>query len=63
MGSSNPDEQTVLDFFKNAIPMLAKHPLVERYAWYPWNTYNSLYSNNAMTALGQAFAAAPQYRE
>ena len=30
MGSSNPDEQTVLTFFNNAIPMLAKHPLVER---------------------------------
>jgi hypothetical protein len=63
MGSSNTDEQTVLDFYNNAIKMLAKHPLVERYAWYPWNTYNDLYSNNTMTALGQAFAAAPQYRQ
>ncbi|HET9933404.1 MAG TPA: glycosyl hydrolase [Polyangiaceae bacterium] len=63
MGSSNPDEQTLLDFFKNAIPMIAKHSLVERYAWYPWNTYNHLYENNAITALGQAFAAAPQYRQ
>jgi len=64
MGSSNPDEQTVLDFFNNAIPMLAKHPLVERYAWYPWNTYNDVYTTAnppVMTALGQAFAAAPQY--
>ena len=63
MGSSNPDEKTLLDFFKSAVPMIAKHPLVERYAWYPWNTYNHLYENNAITALGQAFAAAPQYRE
>lgn len=62
MGSSNPDEKTVLDFFNNAIPMLAKHPLVERYAWYPWNTYNDVYASNAMTALGKAFAAAPPYR-
>ena len=63
MGSSNPDEQTVLDFYKSAITMLAKHPLVERYAWYPWNTYNKLYDDGGkMTALGQAFAAAPQYR-
>lgn len=62
MGSSNPDEKTVLDFFNSAIPMLAKHPLVERYAWYPWNTYNEVYSSNTMTALGQAFAAAPKYR-
>jgi hypothetical protein len=65
MGSSNPDEQTVLDFFNGAVPMLAKHPLVERYAWYPWNTYNDLYADSngssQMTALGKAFAAAPQY--
>ncbi|HET7545142.1 MAG TPA: glycosyl hydrolase [Polyangiaceae bacterium] len=62
MGSSNPDEKTVLDFFNSAIPMLAKHPLVERYAWYPWNTYNEVYASNAMTDLGKAFAAAPKYR-
>jgi hypothetical protein len=63
MGSSNPDEQTVLDFYNAAIKMLAKHPLVERYAWYPWNTYNDLYDDSGkITALGQAFAAAPQYR-
>jgi hypothetical protein len=63
MGSSNPDEKTVLDFFNGAIPMLTKHPLVERYAWYPWNTYNHLYDSNAMTALGMAFAAAPPTRQ
>jgi hypothetical protein len=67
MGSSNPDEQTLISFFNNAIPMLAKHPLVERYAWYPWNTYNKLYQTDTsavdvMTSLGKAFAAAPQYR-
>ncbi len=67
MGSSNPDEQTVLDFFNDAIPMLLSHPLVERYAWYPWNTYNDLYledsnGTRSITALGNAFAAAPQYR-
>ena len=38
MGSSNPDEQTLISFFNNAIPMLANHPLVARYAWYPWMT-------------------------
>ena len=68
MGSSNPDEQTLLNFFPAAVAMLRdKHPLVERYAWYPWNTYNNLYSPNAsnvrvITALGQLFAAAPAYR-
>ena len=63
MGSSNPDEQTVLTFFNDAITMLNKHPLVERYAWYPWNTYNHLYDNDVMSNLGKAFAAAPQYRQ
>jgi hypothetical protein len=67
MGSSNPDEQTLITFFNNAITMLKNHPLVERYAWYPWNTYNHLYQADAsgvdaMTSLGKAFAAAPQYR-
>jgi hypothetical protein len=67
MGSSNPDEQTLLDFFPAAVAMIESHPLVERYAWYPWNTYNHLYLEDStgarvITALGEAFAAAPQYR-
>jgi len=65
MGSSNPDDQTLLGFFNDAIPMLKKHALVERYAWYPWNDHNHLYSTDAkpaMTDLGKAFTAAPQYR-
>ncbi len=68
MGSSNTDEQTLLDFFDGAIAMLEGHPLVERYAWYPWNTYNHLYlpdesGARVRTELGDAFAAAPPYRE
>jgi hypothetical protein len=63
MGSSNTDAQTVLKFFNDAIKMLDNHPLVERYAWYPWNTYNELYTSNVMTDLGKAFAAAPEYRQ
>lgn len=67
MGSSNPDEQTLLDFFAAAIPMLQGKPLVERYAWYPWNTYNDLYLDSGgarqITALGELFAAAPAYRQ
>ncbi len=67
MGSSNTDEQTLLDFFDGAITMLEGHPLVERYAWYPWNTHNHLYLEDdsgvrARTALGEAFAAAPPHR-
>ncbi len=67
MGSSNPDEPTVLGFFNDAVVMLEGHPQVERYAWYPWNTHNHLYlpddgGQRGMTALGEAFAAAPRYR-
>ena len=63
MGSSNTDQQTVIKFFNDAVVMLNKHPLVERYAWYPWNTYNDLYDNSVMTDLGKAYVAAPQYRQ
>lgn len=63
MGSSNSSEQTLLTFFDAAIQMLEGHPLVERYAWYPWNTYNHLFLEGEITALGEAFRAAPQYRE
>jgi len=54
-------------FLSGAVTMLGNHPLVERYAWYPWNTCNALYRDDgsgtpAMTALGVVFAAAPQYR-
>jgi hypothetical protein len=67
MGSSNQNEQTLLDFFPPAVAMLEKHPLVERYAWYPWNTYNHLFladdnGVSEITALGELFAAAPAYR-
>lgn len=67
MGSSNTDEATVLNFFNDMLAMLDRHPLVERYAWYPWNTYNHLYLPNAsdvrvITPLGEALAAAPAYR-
>lgn len=48
--------------------MLEGKLLVERYAWYPWNTYNDLYlpdseGTRQITALGELFAAAPAYRE
>jgi len=67
MGSSNPDEATLLSFFNAAIPALANSAAVERYAFYPWNTYNDLYRPNAsnvrmITALGTAFAAASKYK-
>jgi hypothetical protein len=60
MNKSNPDEATVQAFFSGAVAMLAKHPRVERYAWYPWNDFNHLTnSDGSLTALGTTFAAAP----
>lgn len=67
MGSSNTSEEVLVTFFEGAVEMLEAHPLVERYAWYPWNTYNHLYLPNEndvrqRTALGDAFLAAPATR-
>lgn len=67
MGSSNTDEATLIQFFNDSIAMLENHPQVERYAWYPWNTYNHLYLPDESdvrqrTALGDAFLNAAPYR-
>jgi hypothetical protein len=43
--------------------MFAKHPRLVRYAWYPWTTNNELVTSaDALTSLGTAFAAAPQFK-
>jgi hypothetical protein len=42
--------------------MFARHPRLERYAWYPWTTNNELVKMGALTPLGNAFAALPQYQ-
>jgi hypothetical protein len=44
------------------LAMFARHPRLERYAWYPWTTNNELAKMGALTALGTAFAALPQYK-
>lgn len=63
MNKSNPDAATVEAFFTGALAMLAKHPRVERYAWYPWNTNNELVTDTGeLTPLGTLFANAPGYR-
>jgi hypothetical protein len=60
---SAPDVQTVLSFYTGALAVFARHPRVERYAWYPWATNCGLNnSDGSLTALGQAYAAAPAYR-
>jgi hypothetical protein len=62
LNNSNPSEAVVQAFFSGALTMLAKHPRVERYAWYPWTTNNELVGDAGLTSLGQVFAAAPSTR-
>jgi hypothetical protein len=42
--------------------MFAKHPRIERYAWYPWDPFNELTADGGLTGMGMAFAAAPPYK-
>jgi len=51
-------------FYSGALAMFAKHPRLERYAWYPWTKNNELVDPDAgtLTALGTVFAAAPASR-
>ena len=41
-----------------ALAVFAKHPRIERYAWYPWTTNNELFLSGALTSLGTEFAGA-----
>ncbi|MGC4087173.1 MAG: glycosyl hydrolase [Polyangiaceae bacterium] len=60
MNQSNPDKPTVEAFLTGAIAMLAKHPRVERYSWYPWNTNNELVNTDGtLTNLGTIYSNAP----
>lgn len=62
LNQSNPSADVVKAFFSGAVAMFAKHPRIERYAWYPWTTNNELIANGAPTALGTAFAALPAFK-
>jgi Glycosyl hydrolase catalytic core len=63
LNQSNPDMATVQAFYTGAVAMFAKHPRIERYAWYPWTTNNELVdSSDALTSLGTAFAGEPSTR-
>jgi hypothetical protein len=62
LNQSNPSEAVVQAFFSGAVTMFAKHPRVERYAWYPWTTNNELVADGGLTSLGAVFAAEPSYR-
>lgn len=63
LNQSAPDVQTVIDFFEGALAVFARHPRIERYAWYPWSTNLGLNeADGSLTALGEVYAAAPAYR-
>jgi hypothetical protein len=62
LNQSNTSTAVVQAFYSGAIAMFAKHPRLERYAWYPWTTNNELITNGALTNLGTVFAAAPASR-
>jgi hypothetical protein len=56
---SAPTAAGVVDFYKGALAVFAKHPRVARYAWYPWSTNLALNnSDGSLTDLGKAYAAA-----
>jgi len=63
LNQSAPNPETVVNFFKGAIAMFARHPRIERYSWYPWASNCGLNaSDGSLTALGEAYAAAPAYK-
>ncbi|HKP58612.1 MAG TPA: glycosyl hydrolase [Polyangiales bacterium] len=63
LNQSAPDAATVVAFYKAAVAMFAKHPRLERYAWYPWATHCGLNNKDgSLSELGQAYADAPAYR-
>jgi hypothetical protein len=62
LNQSNPTAAVVQAFFSGAIAMFARHPRLERHAWYPFITNNELSNGGALTSLGMAFAAAPAYK-
>jgi len=57
---SAPTPEGVLAFYQGALAGFAKHPRLERYAWYPWTTHCHLNEDDgSLSPLGEAFAAAP----
>jgi len=63
MHQSNPDPATVRAFYLAALDVFARHPRIERYAWYPWNTNNQLVDGSGqLTPLGTTLAGAPAHR-
>jgi Glycosyl hydrolase catalytic core len=62
LNASNSSAEVVQGFYASALQAFGRHPSVERYAWYPWTANNELVLSGDLTALGNAFAAAPKTR-
>jgi hypothetical protein len=63
LNQSAPTPEGVVAFFKGALAVFARHPRIQRYAWYPWSTNCGLNkADGSLTPLGVAFADAPAYR-
>jgi hypothetical protein len=63
LNESAPSADGVVAFYQGALAVFARHPRVERYAWYPWSTNCGLTSSDgSLTALGKVYAAAPAFR-
>jgi hypothetical protein len=63
LNQSAPTADGVVEFYKGALAVFAKHPRLERYAWYPWTTNCGLTNTDgSLTPLGTVYAAAPARR-
>jgi hypothetical protein len=48
---------------QGAVAMFARHPRLERYAWYPWASNHALAKDDGtLTALGTYYASLPAYK-
>jgi hypothetical protein len=63
LNDSAPTADGVVAFYKGAVAVFARHPRVQRYAWYPWSTNCELNNDDGtLTSLGVAYAAAAEYQ-
>jgi hypothetical protein len=63
LNQSAPNAETVVAFYQGALSVFDRHPRIERYAWYPWSSNCGLVNpDGSLTALGEAYAAAPAYK-
>jgi hypothetical protein len=63
-GSDNGSAETTQAHIAGAVAMFAKHPRLERYAWYPWATDAHQLNNDdgSLTPLGEYYASLPAYK-